>query len=131
MGGPHAPSKAGQNLFREILIHSVVLFSILVSCILVRKLFGEARVSGLEIDYILKTSTSNALLGPVISLSTFIYRPIETLFFPPVENHATLQYINMPILPAILIYISILSVWALATIQMFNRGQKEEALSIF
>ena len=65
--------------FREMAKHVVILGMILVVAISWRFLVGDDRVGDLGIAASIRTPIVHMLQGPVVSLGTFIYRPIQTL----------------------------------------------------
>ena len=76
---PLLKKKWDARLIREIFSHVLVLGSILVCIIIIRKLTGESRVDNLNILTAIRTSILHMLVGPIISLTMFLYRPIEIL----------------------------------------------------
>ncbi len=66
------------RLIRELLSHAVVLGVMIVSVVILRKVMGEGRVSSFGV-FEAMLLVGNPIVGPITSMSMFVYRPIETL----------------------------------------------------
>ncbi|MDB9450154.1 hypothetical protein [Dolichospermum circinale] len=68
-----------KNLLKEMLRHTLILGAMLVTVAIARKITGEARVDGLDILKLLLIPFRQMVIGPLVSLSMFLYRPAQTL----------------------------------------------------
>jgi hypothetical protein len=68
-----------KRLVRELCFHGLILGAMLGSIYLLRIAIGEGRVEGLGLGQAITVALTHMLAGPVISLGTYIYRPIQTL----------------------------------------------------
>ncbi len=75
---PLLKKKWDSRLIREWLSHAVVLGAIIVGVVILRKVIGEGRVSHFSILEVILL-VGNPIVGPITSMSMFVYRPIETL----------------------------------------------------
>ena len=76
---PLLKQKWDSRLVRELVKHTLVLGAMFFCVIIIRKLKGESRVAELDTLSAIGTSIKAMLIGPIVSLTTFISRPIETL----------------------------------------------------
>lgn len=75
----------GKQLFMEYIWHGLIVGSMLAVIYILRALYGEGRVSSLGLKDILVTPFLHMLQGPLVSLGTFVYRPIQALQAPDPE----------------------------------------------
>jgi hypothetical protein len=68
-----------RTLLRRWMWHAAILAGILIASVLVRAAMGERRVAGLGLADLLTTPITHTLVGPVVSLGTYIYRPYQAL----------------------------------------------------
>lgn len=68
-----------KNLLKEIFRHVLILVIMLATVVIARKITGEARISELDIITLLWTPIRQIIIGSVVSLSMFLYRPWQTL----------------------------------------------------
>lgn len=78
LAAPLLKKKWNARLIRELLSHAVVLGVIIVGVATLRKVMGEGRVSGSGLFEVMLL-VGNPIVGPITSMSMFVYRPIETL----------------------------------------------------
>jgi len=74
------------KLAREILIHGAILSFMLVAVLIGRHLTGEDRIAGLELPSAILTSLTHMFQGPIVSMGTYLYRPIQALLSLNTEN---------------------------------------------
>lgn len=67
------------KLKRNILLNTFTLTGLLFIVFVLRKLLGENRVSELKIFPAVLRGIHNMIFGPVVSLGTYVSRPLETL----------------------------------------------------
>lgn len=72
-------NKVSFNLFKKLIKHTFILVIIFICVIIWRKLSGESRVADLSLITALFTPIYQTLVGPFVSISTFFYRPWQTL----------------------------------------------------
>jgi hypothetical protein len=68
-----------RRLARRLAAHLAVLGVLLATAVGIRILIGEARVSGLDLGGALLTPILHMAEGPIVSLGTFLYRPVQAL----------------------------------------------------
>lgn len=76
---PLFKQKWNSKLVRELVRHTLVMGVMFVCVMLFRKLTGESRIAELDTLSAIITSIRSMLLGPIVSLTSFLFRPIETL----------------------------------------------------
>jgi hypothetical protein len=76
---PLFEQKWDRRLWKRLLVNLITLGVILLGLIVIRRLVGESRVTELGIREALVTPMQHMLIGPLVSLSTFFYRPIQVL----------------------------------------------------
>ncbi|MDJ0582862.1 hypothetical protein [Crocosphaera sp.] len=76
---PLFKNKWDLKLKKELLRHTLVLIFILAFMVIVRKLSGESRVSNLNTLWAIRTIIEHMVMGPIMTMSMFLYRPIQTL----------------------------------------------------
>lgn len=68
-----------KSLVKEMVWHVLVLVVMLGGVFWLRSTVGEGRVSGLVLPQGLITSVTHMVIGPVVSLGTYLYRPYQAL----------------------------------------------------
>ena len=68
-----------RKLAKELGWHTTVLVAMLAGVYAFRALVGEGRVSGLGFPDLLLLPLNHILLGPLVSLGSFFYRPLQVL----------------------------------------------------
>ncbi len=63
-----------KQLYKKLTTHVIVLGFIFTSVFIIRKLYGDSRVTNLDLISTLKMSFNEVLIGPFISLYMFAYR---------------------------------------------------------
>ena len=76
---PLLKQKWNSRLVRELVRHALVMGGLFFCVIALRKLQGESRVADLDILSAIGTSIKAMLMGPIVSLTSFLSRPLETL----------------------------------------------------
>ncbi len=79
LAAPLLAWKRGMSLRRELGRHAAVLATLFLVTLAVRFVTGEQRVAGLGFQDVLTVPLLHMLEGPLVSLGTFIYRPLQTL----------------------------------------------------
>ncbi|MCT0253152.1 hypothetical protein KQ311_04740 [Synechocystis sp. CS-94] len=64
---------------RQKIVHYIAVFVIAIIYLLIRRLAGESRVSEMGGIIALKKITQQVALGPLVSLGSFVLRPIQVL----------------------------------------------------
>ena len=64
---------------REAPLHLAILLALLVAVALLRSAIGEERVTDLSLPAAVATSAEHALLGPIVSLGSYLLRPVQLL----------------------------------------------------
>ena len=78
LAAPLLKRKWDSTTIKELFKHALFLGLIIASVFLIRKFTGESRVSNLDIFSLIK-SLRQMLYGPIVSMGTFLYRPIYLL----------------------------------------------------
>lgn len=65
--------------FKRLVRHFILVIAILAMVIFLRSFSSEARVSDLTLRDILTIPISHSLIGPLVALGTYFYRPLQTL----------------------------------------------------
>ena len=68
-----------RTLVRRAMIHAAILAAMLAVAYGVRAWVGEERVTGQPISSLLLSSMTHMAVGPVVSLGTYAYRPLQAL----------------------------------------------------
>jgi len=76
---PLFKKKWDKALWKEILWHTGILVVMLAAIYLFRTMIGEGRVSGLGMKDLLTTPFVHSLEGPLVSLGSFAYRPLQAI----------------------------------------------------
>ena len=71
--------KWDKSIIREMIGHAIVLTIIFLVDYLLRSLSGGGRLSGLVFPDMITVPLLHMVQGPLVSLGTFFYRPIQTL----------------------------------------------------
>jgi hypothetical protein len=65
--------------FKEFIIHSLILAAMLVVVFIIRALTGDDRVASLGLKQLITTPFIHMIQGPVVSLGSFVLRPVQVL----------------------------------------------------
>lgn len=68
-----------KQLLKEIFKHALIMAGMLALVFIARKLTGEARISQLDLITLISIPLSQMVIGPLVSLSMFLYQPAQTL----------------------------------------------------
>ena len=68
-----------KRLIKELLRNALTMGAILVVVTVIRSLFGESRVTGLEFPDVILTPIVHMIQGPFVSMGTYLYRPVQAL----------------------------------------------------
>lgn len=72
-------NKWDKKIFKETFKHALIMVGMLAIVFIARKLTGEARINELSLITLLLNPIYQMIIGPVVSLSMFLYRPAQTL----------------------------------------------------
>ena len=76
---PLLKKKWDSKIVRELFRHALVMAALFLLVLIIRKVMGVNRVADLSIVSALKTSIWAMIFGPITTMKTFLYRPLETL----------------------------------------------------
>ena len=65
--------------YKKILGHCLILGLLITFQIIYRSYVGDDRLSGLTLSTLLKTPVYHMAVGPIVSIGTYVYRPIQLL----------------------------------------------------
>ncbi len=68
-----------KKLIRELLVNGVILFALILSVNAFRSAVGDFRGVGLTVPKIIITSIVHMIQGPIVTIGTYFYRPIQAL----------------------------------------------------
>lgn len=68
-----------KSLVKEMGWHVLILGGMLGGVFLLRSVVGEGRVAGLGFPQVIVTPITHMMIGPVVSLGTYLYRPLQAL----------------------------------------------------
>jgi hypothetical protein len=76
---PLLGKKWDSNLIREFIKHSLILFVLFLVDYLLRAIFGGSILSNLDFPDMITIPLVHMFQGPIVSVGTFFYRPIQTI----------------------------------------------------
>jgi hypothetical protein len=76
---PFLDEKWDRKFLKRLLINALLLSIVLLINVAIRKLMGESRIMELSLSDAFKTALNHMAIGPVVSLGTYLYRPIQTI----------------------------------------------------
>ena len=79
LAAPLLQKKWGKPLIKKFIIHALILLAFLVAIFLLRTQIGEGRVSGLSTQQMLTSPITHSVIGPVVSLGTYLLRPYQAI----------------------------------------------------
>jgi len=79
LAAPLLEVRRDSRLSRRFAKHAVVLGLLLCAVVLMRKASGESRIGNLDLLAAIRLSMHNVLEGPITSMATFFYRPLQAL----------------------------------------------------
>jgi hypothetical protein len=65
--------------FRELIFHNLILITMLVVVFLIRTQTGDDRVANLGLKQLITTPFLHMIQGPIVSLGSFVLRPVQVL----------------------------------------------------
>jgi len=77
LAAPLLATRRGKPLLRQITGHAVILAAMFTAVLLLRLATGEQRVAGLGFPAIVTVPLLHMLQGAVVSLGTYLYRPLQ------------------------------------------------------
>ena len=79
LAAPLLREKWDSKLIGKLVRHTLVLGTMIVCIVIIRKVMGEGRVANLDLLSTLRISVRHMIVGPFTSMKMFLVRPIETL----------------------------------------------------
>jgi len=79
LGAPLLKKNWEKGLVKEILVNTAIVGAILTFDVLLRITLGENRVVNLQFPDVVVVPLTHMIQGPIVSLGTYIYRPIQTI----------------------------------------------------
>lgn len=79
LGAPLLNKNWGRPIIKKFIIHAAILLAMLVAVYILRMAVGEGRVEGLTTLQLLTIPITHSVIGPVVSLGTYLYRPIQAI----------------------------------------------------
>ena len=76
---PLINNKWDRKSVKELMKHICILVIILASIVFIRKIKGEVRISNFQFKTVIISSIYNMLIGPLITMKMFLYRPFQVL----------------------------------------------------
>ena len=98
-----APFLLKNRTKQKIISHFLIVTLILIFYFIIRKITGETRVAELKTVSIIQTLIYQIFVGPIISLGTYFFRPLEIVKQFKIENLLILL-IALPILYIVINY---------------------------
>jgi hypothetical protein len=98
-----APFLLKNRTKQKIISHFLIVTFILIFYFIIRKITGETRVAELKTGSIIQTLIYQIFVGPIISLGTYFFRPLEIVTQFKIENLLILL-IALPILYIVINY---------------------------
>jgi hypothetical protein len=90
LAAPLLGRATGRRLLRELIYHGLLMAVLFAGVLGVRMLAGESRLASLGFPAIVTVPLQHTLQGPVVSLGTFAYRPLQAILALDVEMAAVL-----------------------------------------
>jgi hypothetical protein len=79
LAAPLLQKKWGTPIIKKFLFHALVLIAFLAAIFLLRMQIGEGRVAGLSAQQMLTYPITHTIIGPVVSLGTYLLRPYQAI----------------------------------------------------
>ncbi len=79
LGAPLLEKVWGRPMIKKFILHAVILLGMVLAIFIFRSSIGEGRVSGLTTQQLLTSPITHSLIGPVVSLGTYLLRPYQAL----------------------------------------------------
>lgn len=79
LAAPLLVTAPDRNRSKAWIAHAIGLVAILLAVTVLRLAVGESRVSGMNASALVATSLTHMAQGPLVSLGTYLYRPIQAL----------------------------------------------------
>lgn len=98
-----APFLFKKRTKKQVISHFLTVILILIVYFTLRKVAGEQRVTGLGMTSIIQTLVYQIFVGPIITLGTYFFRPLEILTQFKIENLLILL-IALPIFYVVINY---------------------------
>ena len=80
LAAPLLERAEGRSTPRRLAVHAVFLGGMVAIGYLIRTWVGEERVTGQPLLNLVQTSLMHVMTGPLVSLGTYAYRPLQVLF---------------------------------------------------
>ena len=75
----------GRKWLRRFALHGLILGLIFIGAILIRSMVGEGRLADLGLWEMVSIPLIHMLEGPIVSLGTYLYRPLQAIQFVDLE----------------------------------------------
>ena len=79
LAAPLFKNRWNSRLKWELFRHALVLGFLIGCVVIIRKFTGESRVTNLNTLWAIRTAVEHMVMGPIITMAMFLYRPIQTL----------------------------------------------------
>jgi hypothetical protein len=79
LAAPLLQKKWGSQIIKKFVLHAFILLVFLAAIYLLRMQIGEGRVSGLSTQQMLTYPITHSVIGPVVSLGTYLLRPYQAV----------------------------------------------------
>lgn len=79
IGVPLLKKKWNRIILKEWIIHCMIICAMLICVYGLRIYLGEERVTSISVKEIVASSLSHSIIGPVVNLGTYFYRPLQVL----------------------------------------------------
>jgi hypothetical protein len=79
LAAPLLQKKWGTQMIKKFVLHAFILLIFLAAVYLLRMQIGEGRVLGLSTQQMLTYPITHSIIGPVVSLGTYLLRPYQAI----------------------------------------------------
>jgi hypothetical protein len=79
LAAPLLQKKWGTQIIKKFILHAFILIVFLAAVYLLRLQIGEGRVSGLSTQQMLTYPITHSIIGPLVSLGTYLLRPYQAV----------------------------------------------------
>ena len=86
LGAPLLADRPWRSTWRPMLAHVMILFAMLAGATALRVAIGEERVTEIGFPAVLIVPLTHMVQGPLVSLGTYAYRPIQALLGAPLQG---------------------------------------------
>ncbi|MCJ7511425.1 MAG: hypothetical protein MUO23_00475, partial [Anaerolineales bacterium] len=86
LAAPLLADRPWRRTWRPLFAHGMILFAMLAGATAIRVAIGEERVTEIGFPAVLVVPLTHMLQGPLVSLGTYAYRPIQALLGAPLQG---------------------------------------------